>query len=224
MNDNDFIFGAILALILGVLYVFQNAIMAMSNALYTWMFHVGTTYGYIGAFIISAVGNSTIVLPVPYALIIVILAAMQQLDPLLLGIVAGLGSALGEVTAYAMGKSINMIEFEKRYGEKLQKIHPLIEKRGLWVIFLFGLTPLPDDLIMIPAGIIGYSFRKAIIACASGKMLLNIFLAYAGYYSISAVNYLTGESGPTEMFITVAGILIASYIAIRIDWTSLLSK
>jgi hypothetical protein len=53
-------------------------------------------YGYLGAFVISALSSATLFFPAPGWAII---AAMgRYLDPIPLGIVAGLGSAIGELT------------------------------------------------------------------------------------------------------------------------------
>ena len=61
-------------------------------------------YGYLGAFIISIFGNFTILLPVPYTLTIYAFGA--TLNPLLLGLVCGLGATIGEFSAYILGLSL----------------------------------------------------------------------------------------------------------------------
>ncbi|MCB0107342.1 MAG: hypothetical protein KDE53_15585 [Caldilineaceae bacterium] len=53
-------------------------------------------WGYLGAFLISLVASATIILPAPG--IVVIMAMGAALNPFVLGIVAGLGSAFGELT------------------------------------------------------------------------------------------------------------------------------
>jgi uncharacterized membrane protein YdjX (TVP38/TMEM64 family) len=59
------------------------------------------SYGYAGAFAVCLVGNVSIVLPVPFAL--VVYAFGSVLDPLVLGVVAGVGSTIGEMSSYCLG-------------------------------------------------------------------------------------------------------------------------
>src|SRR4051794_40085908 len=55
-------------------------------------------WGYVGAFFISLVASATILLPAPG--IAVIMAMGTALDPVMLGIVAGIGSAFGELRGH----------------------------------------------------------------------------------------------------------------------------
>ena len=61
------------------------------------------TYGYLGAFLISLITSATIILPVPGIVLIAALGAVY--NPVLIGLVAGTGSALGEITGYMAGYS-----------------------------------------------------------------------------------------------------------------------
>ena len=79
-------------LVLGVtiaLFVFRNEITKVGN------------YGYLGTFLLSLATNATIILPMPSILMILPLGAI--FNPLYIGLAAGLGGALGEMTAYIAG-------------------------------------------------------------------------------------------------------------------------
>ena len=58
-------------------------------------------YGYLGVFLISLLGNATVILPVPS--LAVVFAGGGVLNPLLVGLVAGVGEPLGELTGYLAG-------------------------------------------------------------------------------------------------------------------------
>jgi len=134
-------------------------------------------YGYLGAFLVSLVSNATIILPVPG--IIVIFAMGAALPPVLVGLVAGAGSAIGELVGYLLGSS------GRRLVENRQTYHRLASWLNRWgsvTVFVFALTPLPFDLLGIVAGILRFPLWKFLLACFAGKALLNIFVAYAGYY------------------------------------------
>jgi len=129
--------------------------------IWAWMTSLVSTYGYIGAFAISLFGNFTIFFPVPFTL--TIYAFGSTLNPLYLGLVCGIGSTIGEFSAYLIGRGGRKV-LDERYEKRLDTAKILIQEYGMLVIFVFALLPLPDDLILIPLGILKYSIRKAMIA------------------------------------------------------------
>jgi len=58
-------------------------------------------YGYVGAFLVCILGNISIFIHIPFALIVYAFGSM--LNPLLLGLVSGLGSTIGEMVSYHIG-------------------------------------------------------------------------------------------------------------------------
>ncbi|MGQ9469628.1 MAG: VTT domain-containing protein [Nitrososphaerales archaeon] len=137
--------------------------------------------GYAGAFVSGLLATSTLFLSVfPSYITVPFLGAF--LNPPLIGILAGLGAGLGQYLHYYIGVGGRYMLSEKR-KESLAKWRPRLEKYGLWLILAFAMTPLtPDDLIWIPLGLIGYPRMKALLTAITGKIILNLFYAYAGYY------------------------------------------
>lgn len=62
-------------------------------------------YGLFGVFIASIIANATIFLPLPMAIIVFAIASLSNdiVFVVILGLVAGLGSAIGEMTGYLLG-------------------------------------------------------------------------------------------------------------------------
>ena len=218
MDDIDYVFATITSILLVILVYFESAILELSKVLYDWMILFGATYGYLGAFLISIIGNLTIVFPIPYSMAIFFLGASGVVDPLVLGIISGIGAQIGEVSAYFLGWGVSKIELEKKYGARFKKINQIVERHGFWAIFIFAATPLPDDMILVPAGIIGYDFKKTMTAGFLGKVVLTTFLAYAGYFSMTFIEKVVGENGPMGMFISLIGIIGMTYLVLKIDW------
>ena len=52
----------------------------------------------------------------------------------------------------------------------------LFDRYGPAAIFFFALTPLPDDLLFIPLGVMRYPFLKAFIPALFGKTLMMFIL------------------------------------------------
>ena len=142
-------------------------------------------FGYLGVFIVSLVSSASIIFPVPGFLFI--LAASPFLNPWLLGIVAGAGSAVGELTGYIIGKGSHktlkkLNKWEKKWLKRGEEW--FTEGRGFLFIFIFAATPLPDDVTGIVAGLFNYDWKKFLLASFLGKLVMNLMLAFAGLYSI----------------------------------------
>jgi len=191
------------------------------NNLWIWVDSFARDYGYMGAFFISVLGNLSIFFPIPYALVIYTLGAL--LDPILLGIISGLGSAIGEFSSYFVGRGGRKL-IDKRYGERLDNVRLLIQRFGAITIFAFALLPLPDDLVMIPLGMMKYSLKKAFIAMFAGKTLMNIILAYSGRYSISLIRDLFEAGSIWTVLISISLLILLIILMLKIDWSRFLPK
>lgn len=174
------------------------------------------TYGYAGAFLISIFGNFTIFFPVPFT--ITIYAFGARLNPLLLGLACGLGSTIGEFSAYLVGAGGRKV-IEGKYEKRLESAKLLIERYGMAIIFLFALLPLPDDVILIPLGMMRYDLNKALTAAFLGKVAMCTIVAYAGRFSYTFVRDLFESGGIVGGIGSVVLLAIILIAMMRIDWT-----
>jgi membrane protein YqaA with SNARE-associated domain len=153
---------------------------------------------------------------VPFTLTIYAFGSI--LNPLILGLSCGLGSTIGELSAYLIGWGGRSM-LEERYGKRLESAKLLIERYGVLAIFLFAVLPLPDDLILVPLGILRYDLWKAMTSMFLGKTAMCLFIAYAGRYSYSFVRELF-EAGGYLGGIVAAVVLVLIIVAmVKIDWT-----
>jgi len=181
-------------------------------------------YGYFGIFVISFIGTASIIVPVPYTLIIFALSLTGKWNPLLLTIAGGVGSALGEFSGYALGYFGRRI-ISKERQEKMTYLVKLFDRYGPLAIFAFALTPLPDDLLFIPLGILKYKFYKAFIPALIGKTLMILILVYFGDLFGNVLLSGFGEGGNIVGIAITTTLLILVIIALyRIDWEKLLEK
>ena len=138
-------------------------------------------YGYAGAFIISLLSSATIIFPAPGWAVVVAMSA--TLDPLLLGLTAGVGSAIGELTGYAAGEGVREL-MDGRIRES-RKIEKLVEEYGMAGIFLLALVPNPlFDIAGITAGGLRIPWWRYLAACAAGRVLRYTILAMLGQWTI----------------------------------------
>jgi len=122
-------------------------------------------------FAISFIGTASIIIPVPYTVLILGLSLSAAWDPLLLTLAGGLGSALGEMVGYVLGYYGRRIVSAERQ-RKMEFLVRIFDRYGPLAIFVFALTPLPDDLLYIPLGLMHYKFYKAFIPTIIGKFLM----------------------------------------------------
>ena len=181
-----------------------------------WLGALAAQYGYIGIFLVSLIGSLSIVVPVPYTILIFTFG--RVLNPTLLALAGGLGSAVGEISGYAIGY-LGRAVVSKERQRKMDCFLGIFRRYGPLTIFGFALTPLPDDLLFIPLGIIRYNFLKAFIPCLIGKTLMCFALAYGGYMSIGFVESVFGGYGGIVTTIASTSLLVgAVYLLYRIDW------
>lgn len=135
-------------------------------------------YGYPGVFLVSLIGNATIILPAPsYA---IVFAVGGALNPLAVGIVAGLGAALGEMTGYLAGVGGRaVIEDRALY----RRFETWIHKGGILVIFLLALIPNPAfDIGGMIAGALKMPVWHFLAAAWAGKSIRFALLALSGHF------------------------------------------
>ena len=138
---------------------------------------------YLGAFLAMLVGNATLILPVPG--LIFVFALGHTLNPLLVGLVAGPGAALGEMTGYiaGYGGSAAVDDF-KVYA----RIKGWMEKYGLVPITVLAAIPNPlFDMAGIVAGSLRIPWWKFLIAAWIGKTIQALVIAYGGALSLGWV-------------------------------------
>lgn len=138
------------------------------------------TYGYLGAFLIAIVSSATIILPVPGIVLIVALATVPEYNPVLIGLAAGAGSALGEITGYMAGFSGQLVFGDSKTYLRLEE---WMRCRGLIVIFVLSFVPNPFfDIAGTAAGMLRYPMWKFLLACFLGKTLRYILIACFGWF------------------------------------------
>jgi membrane protein DedA with SNARE-associated domain len=142
------------------------------------------TLGYPGLFFINLLGSATIVLPAPGLAIVFGIAALKSstglpvFNPFWVGIVAGLGAALGELSGYAAGFSGQAIIEKTSWYDT---VHNFTKRYGVVTILILAILPLPIfDLAGLAAGTLKMPLSHFMIATMIGKLIKMWFVAWAG--------------------------------------------
>ncbi len=159
------------------------AVIAISIYIYSIRNHADqfAKYGYPGIFLISILANATVLLPAPG--VAVVFAMGGVFNPFIVGIVAGAGAAIGELSGYAAGFSGQVVAERTRLYDRIEH---WMEHYGTLTIFILAAIPNPFfDLAGMAAGALKMPLQKFLAACLFGKIIKMWIFAYAGAYSIS---------------------------------------
>ena len=141
-------------------------------------------YGYLGAFVISVLSSATLFFPAPGW--VAVIAMSSVLNPLYLGIIAGVGSAIGELTGYIAGDGARDI-LNKNIRET-KKIENWVKKYDMLAIFFFAFIPNPlFDVAGIISGGLKIPWWRYLIACAAGRVLRYVLLAMLGKFTLGLI-------------------------------------
>ncbi len=95
-------------------------------------------YGYAAVFLVGVLSNATIILPIPGLAVSSVMGGV--FNPWLVGIVAGLGQALGELSGYLLGYSGQTLIADRPIYTRIQG---WMRRWGVWVIFALAIIPNP---------------------------------------------------------------------------------
>jgi uncharacterized membrane protein YdjX (TVP38/TMEM64 family) len=137
-------------------------------------------YGYPGIFLLSILANATVILPAPG--LAITFAAGGVFSPFWVGIVAGAGAALGELTGYLAGFSGQAVIENRQLYDRLQG---WMKRYGAATVFVLAVIPNPFfDLAGMSAGILKMPLPTFLFWCVLGKIVKMMAVAFAGAYSI----------------------------------------
>jgi len=143
------------------------------------------SYGYLGLFVVSVVGNATVLLPLPS--LAATFVAGSLFNPLLTGVVSGAGMAVGEMSGYLAGYGGTAI-IEKRDTKAYGRLEGWMRRHGSVTIFVLSAMPNPVfDLAGIAAGMLRFPVWRFLAACFLGKTVKGIVFALAGAQSLQWV-------------------------------------
>jgi uncharacterized membrane protein YdjX (TVP38/TMEM64 family) len=122
---------------------------------------------------LAVLSSATLILPAPGLALTAVAGSAG--DPILVGIVAGLGQAVGELTGYAAGRNGRSFLPD---SPAATRIAGWLARWGMALIFVLALIPNPVfDVAGIAAGALKMPVLRYLGAAAAGKILKNIVVA-----------------------------------------------
>ncbi len=151
-------------LISGVIIYFRNDLIKLQG------------YGIFGIFIISILGNATVIIPAP--VIISAFIGGSIYNPILVGLVVALGATIGELTGFMAGVGGQVAITNHKH---FKKVEGWMMKSGFLTIFVLATIPNPlFDLAGIFSGATNYPIKKFLLATFLGKSVKFLTVALLG--------------------------------------------
>ena len=141
---------------------------------------MGITNGYILTFLVAVFGGISALSSTSFYFFEITLV-LGGLNPYIVGILGGLGLSVGDSFFFLLGnKGREVIEHYKR--SKLGRFSKWLSRRPNWIIpfiaFIYsGMTPFPNDVLMVGAAIADIKYKKIIIPIILGNIFLTTVIA-----------------------------------------------
>ncbi len=139
-------------------------------------------WGYVGIFVISLLSAATVFIPTPGWAIVIAMSSV--LNAPLVGLVAGIGSGLGEITGYVAGSGAK----ELMENGNIKKYKEWIKKNDLVAVFVLAFIPNPlFDVAGLAAGTSGIPVSRFLAATIAGRICRYVLLAMLGQFSLQYI-------------------------------------
>jgi membrane protein YqaA with SNARE-associated domain len=137
---------------------------------------------YIVVFLLAVItGGSMFTAASGYAIII---ALAETIPHIPLAFIAGLGTSIGDIAFFYLGKNANRV-LSKKNKERIKKVGDFLEKKPLIVkqiaIFLYAaFVPIPNDFLTLFLGTIDEKVRRITIPIVLGNIVYYFILISFG--------------------------------------------
>ena len=194
----------------------QTDAFAAVNGAVDQFFDLAARFGAPGMFVAGLVGNASILVQVPYTLPLLSVALDGATLPhlLVLGLACGIGAGFGEIISYLIADAIlartpGLPESRVfRWIERNTERHPVLTKLA---IFVWAVTPLPDDTVIVPLAMVDYGARRIAFPLFLGKVVHNLVIAYV-FYTLTDTNLVSPHvKTDLALVIIVSFVLVVLY-------------
>ena len=173
-------------------------------------------FGAPGMFVAGLVGNASVLVQVPYTLPLfsVALDGATLSHLLVLGLACGVGAGVGEIISYRIADAIlartpGLPDSRVyRWIERNTEQHPVLTKLA---IFVWAVTPLPDDTVIVPLAMVDYGIRRIALPLFAGKVVHNLVIAVVFYFFASGIEMSSQARTDLALVVIVAFVLVVLY-------------
>jgi membrane protein YqaA with SNARE-associated domain len=135
-------------------------------------------------------------------------------DPFTLGFLVALGSAFAKGVHYIVSFFIGGHLSEKR-KRRLEADKMKVRRWAILLLYIAAASPIPDEPIVIPLGLMKYSPAKFFLSYFLGKISITIIGAYLG--DVTGTYFSTWLSQEAMVTISVILTIIITVILLKVD-------
>ena len=106
-------------------------------------------------------------------------ALLGTADPISIGFLVAIGAAIAKFIHYIVTFFISGHIGEQR-RKRLDAVAPRLRRWGFVALFIVAATPIPDEPVVIPLGLLKYNPAKFLLAYFAGKLSITVAGAYLG--------------------------------------------
>jgi len=173
---------------------------------------------FLGIFLLSLISNSIPFVGIPYLNVLVLLTPFLDFWELsIVAVLSAFGATLGKVAIYFLGKGISLTLSEKS-RENLFFFQKLFKKWGIFAVFLFAASPLPDDVLYIPLGMANYRLHNYFIAVLCGKLVVTSYVLVAGRTAMGIMEELTHNFELSFAILLLTTVVFTIFV-VKFDWS-----
>jgi uncharacterized membrane protein YdjX (TVP38/TMEM64 family) len=174
----------------------------------------------------SSFGLNLIPFAGPSNLFIASTAALSIVDAdpatlVAVGFLVALGSALAKSIHYMVTFFVSKHLSEKR-RQRLDADALKVKRWAFLLLFAAAATPIPDEPVVIPMGLMKYSPTKFFTAFFLGKLSITVLGAFLGSWTKSAFSEWLNND--TMIVLSVVLTIVATVILLKVDVGKLMEK
>jgi membrane protein DedA with SNARE-associated domain len=141
-------------------------------------------------------------------------AMLSNADPVSIGFLVAFGAATAKFIHYIITFFIGTHIGEQR-RKRLDAVAPKLRRWGFIALFVVAATPLPDEPVVIPLGLLKYSPTKFYAAYFAGKLSITMAGAYLGRLSQGLLAPIISQEA--LMITSVALTIAITIILLKVD-------
>lgn len=148
-------------------------------------------------------------------------AILGTADPITIGLLVAFSAATAKFIHYMVTFFISKHLNEQR-RKRLDAAAPKLRRWGFIALFIAAATPIPDEPVVIPLGLVKYSPVKFYVAYFSGKLSITIAGAYLGRLSQHLIAPIISQEA--LIIISIVLTIAVTAILLKVDVEKLAQK
>jgi membrane protein DedA with SNARE-associated domain len=148
-------------------------------------------------------------------------ALLVATDPLSLGILVALGATSAKIVHYIVSFFVGKHLGEKR-RKQLDAAAAKVRRWAFLAVFIAAISPIPDDPVIIPLGLMKYNPAKFSAAYFAGKLSVAVLGAYLGGFGEQILSGYVGQAALVMISIVLTVVIMV--VLLKVDLSSIIER